>query len=183
MRCYQGCLDPAAVAQVRNERIEREKARIRVALKELAEEHGLPAEVHSEGKAAVVAAMAELGMGRATVTTRLRDWLISRQRMWGAPIPIVYCEGCGIVAVPYEDLPVLLPEDAKFRPTGESPLKFHEGFLHTTCPACGGAVRIIACIEDPAVIKKILTHLDTNNASAEPSRLPPCRAPPPAGLF
>ena len=52
-----------------------------------------------------------------------------------------------------------------------------------TCPACGGAVRIIACIEDPVVIKKILTHLDTKDASAEPSRLPPCRAPPQAGLF
>ena len=58
--------------------------------------------------------------------------------MWGAPIPIVYCDDCGTVPVPYEDLPVLLPEDAEFRPTGESPLRFHEGFLHTTCPQCGG---------------------------------------------
>jgi leucyl-tRNA synthetase len=58
--------------------------------------------------------------------------------MWGAPIPFVYCDGCGVVPVPYEDLPVLLPEDAQFRPTGESPLKFHEGFLRTVCPKCGG---------------------------------------------
>ena len=78
------------------------------------------------------------GKGEFKINYRLHDWLISRQRMWGAPIPIVYCPDCGAVPVPYEDLPVLLPEDAKFRPTGESPLKFHEGFLNTTCPTCGG---------------------------------------------
>jgi leucyl-tRNA synthetase len=78
------------------------------------------------------------GKGHFKINYRLHDWLISRQRMWGAPIPIVYCQECGTVPVPYEDLPVLLPEDATFRPTGESPLKFHEGFLHTTCPRCGG---------------------------------------------
>ena len=80
----------------------------------------------------------ERGVGEFAVNYRLRDWLISRQRYWGAPIPIIYCDECGIVPVPYEDLPVLLPEDAEFLPTGESPLKFHEGFLHTTCPKCGG---------------------------------------------
>ncbi|HEC34593.1 MAG TPA: leucine--tRNA ligase [Chloroflexi bacterium] len=78
------------------------------------------------------------GIGQFAINYRLRDWLISRQRYWGAPIPIIYCDKCGIVPVPYEDLPVLLPEDAEFLPTGESPLKFHEGFLHTTCPKCGG---------------------------------------------
>jgi len=78
------------------------------------------------------------GIGEADVNYRLRDWLISRQRYWGAPIPIVYCEACGTVPVPYEDLPVELPKDAQFLPTGESPLKHHEGFLHTTCPRCGG---------------------------------------------
>jgi leucyl-tRNA synthetase len=80
----------------------------------------------------------EQGTGKFAVNYRIRDWLISRQRYWGAPIPIVYCDECGIVPVPYEDLPVLLPEDAEFLPTGESPLKYHEGFLHTTCPQCGG---------------------------------------------
>jgi leucyl-tRNA synthetase len=83
--------------------------------------------------------LAEQGTGEHAVNYRLRDWLISRQRYWGAPIPMVYCEECGIVPVPYEDLPVVLPEDAEFLPTGESPLRFHEGFLHTTCPKCGGA--------------------------------------------
>ena len=77
-------------------------------------------------------------LGRGAVNYRLRDWLISRQRMWGAPIPIIYCPNCGVVPVPYEDLPVLLPDDAEFRPTGESPLKYHEGFRHVKCPECGG---------------------------------------------
>jgi len=78
------------------------------------------------------------GCGHAEVNYRLHDWLISRQRMWGAPIPMVYCIKCGIVPVPDEDLPVLLPDDAEFLPTGESPLRYHEGFLNTTCPTCGG---------------------------------------------
>ncbi len=86
----------------------------------------------------VTAWLAEKGVGEAAVNYRLRDWLISRQRYWGAPIPMVYCDTCGIVPVPYEELPVLLPDDVDFMPTGESPLKYHEGFLNTTCPACGG---------------------------------------------
>jgi leucyl-tRNA synthetase len=79
----------------------------------------------------------EQNIGKAAVNYRLRDWLISRQRYWGAPIPIVYCPKHGAVPVPDDDLPVLLPEDVEFMPTGESPLNFHEGFLHTYCPICG----------------------------------------------
>ncbi len=86
----------------------------------------------------VIEWLEEEGIGKPDVNYRLRDWLISRQRYWGAPIPIVYCEKCGTVPVPFEDLPVELPQDAEFLPTGESPLRHHEGFLHTDCPGCGG---------------------------------------------
>jgi leucyl-tRNA synthetase len=82
------------------------------------------------------------GVGEAAVNYRLRDWLISRQRYWGAPIPIVYCEQCGQVPVPEDQLPVLLPDDVEWKPTGESPLKLHPTWKDTTCPECGGpAVR------------------------------------------
>jgi leucyl-tRNA synthetase len=91
-----------------------------------------------KGKQKVTEWLAEQGIGAPAVNYRLRDWLISRQRYWGAPIPIVYCEKCGTVPIPYQNLPVLLPEDAEFLPTGESPLKYHEGFRKTLCPQCGG---------------------------------------------
>ncbi len=77
-------------------------------------------------------------IGRRSIHFKLRDWLISRQRYWGAPIPIVYCSKCGIVTVPEKDLPVLLPEDVEFKPHGESPLKGSKGFVNTKCPKCSG---------------------------------------------
>lgn len=97
--------------------------------------NGTPGDVAVEK---VIEWLEEEDIGTADVNYRMRDWLISRQRYWGAPIPIVYCEKCGTVAVPYEDLPVELPKDARFLPTGESPLRHHEEFLHTSCPNCGG---------------------------------------------
>jgi leucyl-tRNA synthetase len=94
-----------------------------------------------DGKKAVGEYVERQGWGKQTVTYRLRDWLLSRQRYWGCPIPVVYCDACGIVPVPEDHLPVLLPEDAEFRPTGESPLTYHEAFVHTTCPQCNGPAR------------------------------------------
>jgi leucyl-tRNA synthetase len=81
------------------------------------------------------------GLGEPHVQYRLRDWLVSRQRYWGCPIPVVYCEKDGIVPLPESALPVLLPDDVEFMPTGESPLNHDEGFLHIDCPRCGGPAR------------------------------------------
>ncbi len=79
----------------------------------------------------------EREIGKGAINYRLRDWLISRQRYWGAPIPMVHCPQCGIIPVPDDQLPVLLPDDIEWRPTGESPLKFHPTWKHVPCPSCG----------------------------------------------
>ena len=91
------------------------------------------------GIQAVAEELERLGIGGSSINYRLRDWLISRQRYWGTPIPVVLCQQCGPVGVPDDQLPVTLPDDVEFLPTGESPLRQHEGFLHTICPKCGGA--------------------------------------------
>jgi leucyl-tRNA synthetase len=85
---------------------------------------------------AAVAFLEREGIGTRKVNFRLRDWLVSRQRFWGCPIPIVHCSACGVVPVPLDQLPVRAPDDVEFLPTGESPLRAHEGFLNTICPSC-----------------------------------------------
>ena len=96
---------------------------------------------NEDAKKAIVDYLAQQGMGEMKVNFRLRDWLISRQRFWGAPIPIIYCDHCGTVPVPEDQLPVLLPHDVDFKPTGESPLKYMDEFVNTTCPICGRPAR------------------------------------------
>jgi leucyl-tRNA synthetase len=91
------------------------------------------------GIAAVLDWIAKQGLGKESVNYRYRDWLISRQRYWGAPIPMIHCDVHGWNPVPDDQLPVLLPEDVEWRPTGESPLKLHPTWKNTTCPVCGGA--------------------------------------------
>ena len=93
----------------------------------------------SESMAAAIRFAEENNFGHGTISYRLHDWLISRQRYWGAPIPMIYCPTCGTVPVPEEQLPVLLPDDVEWLPTGESPLKLHPTWRFTTCPSCGGA--------------------------------------------
>ncbi len=88
--------------------------------------------------AQVIEILSAKGICTAKTTYRLRDWLISRQRFWGTPIPIIYCPKCGEVPVPEDQLPVTLPEDAEFTPNGQSPLKTHPTWRHTTCPTCNG---------------------------------------------
>ncbi len=91
-----------------------------------------------EAKKVIVAALTERGLGHAAVNYRLRDWLLSRQRYWGCPIPMIHCGACGIVPVPEADLPVLLPEVADYLPKGRSPLAAAEDWVNVTCPSCGG---------------------------------------------
>jgi leucyl-tRNA synthetase len=97
---------------------------------------GLPS---AEARRRMAEHATEQGFGQASITYRLKDWGISRQRYWGTPIPVVHCKACGIVAVPEEQLPVLLPDDVQFTGKGRSPLAQNEQFLRTACPRCGGA--------------------------------------------
>ncbi len=94
-----------------------------------------------EGLLAVCDYLEEQGIGKRAVNYRIRDWLISRQRYWGTPIPVIYCDACGVVPVPEKDLPVILPENVEITLSGGSPLSRVEAFVRTRCPACGKAAR------------------------------------------
>lgn len=118
-----------------------------------------------KGKDAVVEKLETMGLGLKKTNYRLRDWLVSRQRYWGAPIPIVYCPKCGTVPVPDEDLPVILPYDVEFSPEGDSPLLKSEEFMNTTCPICGGPAKREADTLDTFVCSSwyFLRYIDNKN--------------------
>jgi leucyl-tRNA synthetase len=126
---------------------------------------GLPA---TEGKDAIVRWLDEQGSGHASVQYRLRDWLLSRQRYWGCPIPILYCDACGMVPVPEDQLPVELPDVRDYRPRGRSPLATAEDWVSTTCPRCGGAARRETDTMDTFVDSSwyFLRYVDANNDEA-----------------
>jgi len=96
---------------------------------------------NSEGMKKIALWMEEKGIGKCSMHFRLRDWLISRQRYWGAPIPIIYCDKCGAVPVPEKDLPIKLPDKIEFKPTGVSPLRDAKSFLEAKCPKCKAKAR------------------------------------------
>lgn len=120
----------------------------------------------AEGKEAVTKKLEEMGLGRLKVNFRLRDWLVSRQRYWGAPIPIIHCDHCGIVPVPEKDLPVQLPYDVEFTPDGKSPLAKCEEFVNTVCPICGKPARREADTLDTFVCSSwyYLRYADAHNS-------------------
>jgi len=126
---------------------------------------GLPAE---EGAKAVVAALEEEGRGKATVHYRLRDWSVSRQRYWGCPIPFIHCEKCGVVPVPEEDLPVLLPNIEDYAPKGKPPLAANEEYMNVECPKCGGPARRDPDTMDTFVDSSwyFLRYIDSHNDEA-----------------
>jgi leucyl-tRNA synthetase len=126
---------------------------------------GRPAD---EAKHAIVDWLSGLGRGKTAINFRLRDWSFSRQRYWGAPIPIVYCGDCGVVPVPEDQLPVLLPDVEDYRPKGQPPLASNEEFMNVACPRCGGPGRREADTMDTFVDSSwyFLRYTDPQNTSA-----------------
>jgi leucyl-tRNA synthetase len=126
---------------------------------------GLPAE---EGARAIVAALEEEGRGKATVHYRLRDWSVSRQRYWGCPIPFIHCERCGVVPVPEDELPVILPDIEDYAPKGRPPLAANEEYMAVDCPQCGGAARRDPDTMDTFVDSSwyFLRYIDSHNDEA-----------------
>ncbi len=126
---------------------------------------GLPAE---EGARAIVAALEEEGRGKATVHYRLRDWSVSRQRYWGCPIPFIHCERCGVVPVPEDELPVILPDIEDYAPKGRPPLAANEEYMAVDCPKCGGAARRDPDTMDTFVDSSwyFLRYIDSHNDEA-----------------
>ncbi|RLT34963.1 MAG: leucine--tRNA ligase [Chloroflexi bacterium] len=122
----------------------------------------------TDAKGAITRYLDEQSWGHATIVYRLRDWLVSRQRYWGAPIPMIYCEACGLVPVPEDQLPVLLPYDVEFLPTGESPLARSEAFVNVDCPRCGAAARRETDTMDTFMCSSwyFMRYADAHNASA-----------------
>ncbi|HEV8462854.1 MAG TPA: leucine--tRNA ligase [Gaiellaceae bacterium] len=126
---------------------------------------GRPAD---EAKRAIVDWLSGLGRGKTAINFRLRDWSFSRQRYWGAPIPIIYCDDCGVVPVPEDELPVLLPDVDDYRPKGQPPLASNEEFMNVPCPRCGGPGRREADTMDTFVDSSwyFLRYTDPKNTSA-----------------
>lgn len=133
---------------------------------------GIPS---ADGKKQIADYVESHGCGKRTVAYRIRDWLISRQRYWGTPIPIIYCKNCGTVPVPANELPVLLPEVAEFDPTGESPLERHEEFSNVACPLCGISAKretdTMDTFVDSSWYQLRFTSPDHNEGPFEPERV------------